>query len=118
MRKFEIINPSDKCFLFGDNLLAVSVACLFLGEGRYALREMGGDFEMPIFLFGGHDEWLQKEFGTTVESYLISGRDDDLAAALESFQYDGARSSMNNIGARAKSMAESIRAKQKQGAQP
>ena len=107
--KCEIINPSDCCYLSGDDQEALSLACVVLGGGRYALNEVGtGKQITPIFMFGGFEEWWKKTFGheppeMTAETKL------KIADVLDTLEYAGERSSMNNIGARAKEYAEQFR---------
>jgi hypothetical protein len=136
----EIINPSDAYTIEGE-WPVICTATLLLGEGHYPLQEVGGDREMPIFLFGGKeaaDEWMQSEFGKTVAEMLDETKD-RLPDALDSVLigsasdraifndamskigdeakrkefadawHDRKRTSMNDIGARAKSLAQRIR---------
>lgn len=113
MKKYEIINPSDKCFISGDNAEMVAAAGLFLGNGKYSI--VGDDGKrIGIFApFGLTDDGLNKawseEFGRTFEDLLSAEPWDALADVLDTFQYASERSSMNNIGSRAKSLAKSFR---------
>lgn len=69
---FEIINPSDKYTLESDNFKTACITALILGEGKYSIVQVDGDLNMPIFLFGGHDEWFKDQFGSTVSEILES----------------------------------------------
>jgi hypothetical protein len=136
---FEIVNPSDAYTMVSADTVAAAVACLFLGEGRYALEDEVGGTACPIFLFGGAEAWLQEAHGTTIEevmttkrsaviaalrSVLIGGRQarEEVDAALSrmspeagrqwlSERHDKRRTSMNNIGRRAAVLADAIEAK-------
>jgi hypothetical protein len=115
--KFEIINPSDAYTMEAVDLQVAAVACCFLGDGRYGLdaldEDRNKDGGMPIFLLGGHDEWFASKFGLTFEACAenaMKHRADDMANALDSVALkSGERTSMNNIGARAKALAKAIR---------
>jgi len=84
---FEIINPSDPYTIQAVDMEIAAVVCVTLGSGQLAFDEIGGDREVPIFLFGGHDEWFQKNFGGTYEEVsdrVFSERIADLADCFES----------------------------------
>lgn len=117
--KFEIINPSDPYTMEAEDLEVASVACSLLGDGRYGLDALGEDANkgnhVPIFLFGGHDEWFISKFGMNFENtaeHVLNHRYTALADALDSVALARAeRSSLNNIGLRAKSLAKAVRRK-------
>ena len=106
--RYEIINPSDKCFVSGDNFEAVCAAVALLGEGRYALESEDTKTTMPFFMFGGLDEWWVEKFGRKFQAYFDSAKS-DIATVLDTFKYNGERSSMNNIGAYAERLAKRLR---------
>lgn len=136
---YEIINPSDPFTLKSDNVLASCLACLILGEGKYALRDKNGNQACPFFLFDGHDQWLTEHHQTTFEKGLhengpaiaevldsvmigdFQAREDaeDAISRMSPVdarnflakRHDRYRSSMNNIGKRAKSLAKILRQK-------
>lgn len=138
---FEIINPSDPYTMRAESFQEAAVAICLLGEGRYGLQEIDGEHEVPIFLFGGANEWFTKTFGHDVEDCykradwsriadvlgsVTIGSETDLKiyertmAALtdpdsrEKFAeiwLDERRSSMNNIGRRAQALAKNLREK-------
>ena len=102
---FEIINPSDKCFLESDNPEAVSAAVAFLGNGQYGLKDEN-DKKYPAFGILGHDinaDW-KEEYGRTIQDYMDTNPYADIAKALSTFRYNSERSSLNNIGAAAKQL--------------
>jgi hypothetical protein len=141
---YEIINMSDKYTIEADSLDVATVACLFLGQGQYAFEPIGDKSaeSVPMFMFGGTEEWCQKHFKESLEALVdrITERESvKLATCLESCLIGGAadretyaaglkliddpkkretwrnkwledrRSSMNNIGARAFTMAAKLR---------
>lgn len=135
---YEIINPSDPYTLEAKSLKIASVANLLLGEGSYGLESE--DVEKckgsPIFLFGGAEEWFQKEFDQTIKE-IIDNNLLEIAKCLDSVLpmniserkelqeennhqkidvhlkreeiLDKRRTSLNNIGQRAWNLAEKIR---------
>lgn len=105
VKKFEIINPSDECYFYSwDPLLAAAATCV-VGGGAYPMKAVGGDFEMPLFLFGGVDEWFKEKAGLTFKEYLDANAG-HIAQCLETFEYPRKRTSMNNIGGEAKKWAK------------
>ncbi len=64
---FEIINMSDSYTLKSDDVEAACMAVTYLGEGAYGLEEIDGDFKMPIFLFGGYEEFFKITFNHSFE---------------------------------------------------
>lgn len=137
---YEIINPSDPYTLVADDLEVATVAVCMLREGRYALRpEEENAPGVPLFFFGGQDDWCYARFGmhfeslcdeiikqkrdalaTCLESVVIGdrrqyeqaivGKSDDLIACFRTAWHEEHRSSMNNIGARAWAIAARLRA--------
>lgn len=112
--KFEIINPSDKCFMTANDLLIAAVAICILSEGRYGLDgvDESKGIDVPMFMFGGHDEWFKNNFNLNfAESCQVvaTERKPQLIAALESIEYESERGSMNNIKQRAFDLAQSLK---------
>ncbi len=134
----EVINPSDQITLSGENYEAVALAVMLMGEGKYGAREIGGDCDVPPFLFGGHDEWMSDKFGRSVSDSLGAIDRSLIASVLESAvignetsrigyekvaskldgveleqwrdeYHDRERSSMNDICGRAWAMAKNLR---------
>lgn len=134
---YEIVNPSDPYTMKSDNELAARLACLFLGEGAYGLRNENDLSVGEIFLFGASKEGLDRTFGgdfdkavednradivSALESVLIGGigARQEAESAIEKMgpadaekwlaeRHDRRRSSMNNIGKRAAALAESLK---------
>lgn len=92
---FDIINPSDACLMISDDFEAAAIAICLLGEGQYGLEQEDAaqgekPFNVPVFLFGGHDEWFKTTFGHDFEEACRIYRDDKphkLIKALESVVY-------------------------------
>lgn len=129
---YEVINPSDAVTFEAPSDRIAQLATLLLGEGAYGLeREDGARDVLPIFLFGGADQWLSEHFpegyGEAVDADGL-----EIAKALRSLGYckvrdrkamiaaigtdaaalarwnDVKRSSLNNIGKRAQQIAEAL----------
>jgi hypothetical protein len=97
MMKFEIINPSDKAYIEADCPKVACMATIFFSQGYYGLQEVDGDFEMPVFILGGANEWFHGKFGLNIQA-LYDGMDkDELSKALLSVHLAGERTSMNDI---------------------
>lgn len=115
--KYEIINPSDPYTIEHDDFLPLAAAVLLLGQGQYGAQPIGHDGErVPIFIFGGLEKWWEAhspavEFGDYLEANKPA-----IAAAMESVTLtSGKRSSLNNIGGRAKTWAQHLRAGEAEG---
>jgi len=116
--RFNLVNPSDPYTLEADDLEVAAVAVCLLGCGKYPADALGDDADksnnVPAFLFGGHDEWFQARFGGTYEAVAercLKERADAIARCFESVTLGRAeRSSMNNIGALARKLAQAVRA--------
>lgn len=134
---FEIINMSDPYTMEADTYEEAAMACAVLGEGAYGLEEVGGEWSMPIFIFGGINEWCEKQFGANLDACFARNKSQLPAvlrsvligtpAARESFNeamamtddeskrqafrenwHDKRRSSMNDIGKRAQKLAVAL----------
>lgn len=122
--RFEIVNPSDPYTMEADDLQIAVVAVSLLGDGKYPLKGLGEDAgqDVPFFAFGGADEWFLEKFGMNYETtatHALEHRHDDLAKAFESVTLGRSkRSSMNDIGGRAKAIAQAIRQKATAVSQP
>ena len=146
MSTWELINPSDKVTFKAPTFELAAIAVGIMG-GSYAAEELDGDTDkprkVPLFLFGGTEEFFQKEFGKGVgesfeqcdkealaevfESFLIGSMAERRAyekamsvlpeeekAAFKADWLDKERSSMNNICARAEHYARALRAPDKE----
>ncbi|MDH5665949.1 MAG: hypothetical protein OEY10_06605 [Nitrosopumilus sp.] len=105
--KFEIINPSDEAYIEGEFKICC-LATLIFGNGKYALKEIDGDLEMPLLLFGTADEWLKKQFGKSFEELLNETSKEELGKALLSVHLVKKRSSLNDFTSRANLLGKRI----------
>ncbi|MDN7179074.1 hypothetical protein M0D69_13835 [Caballeronia sp. SEWSISQ10-4 2] len=91
---FEIINPSDPYTVVAEDKEIAAVACVVLGAGSYAFRPIdGGEFEVPLFLFGRHAEWFKATFDATTTEVIdrvMDARRAELADCLDSVLYGDA----------------------------
>lgn len=138
MKAWEIINPSDKYTIIAERFEVAAAATLLLGSGRLALDpEDEGGQRLPLFLFGGHEEFIKEHFSGDLDAWL-DGHKAEVATALDSVllggfdrraDYNAAiaaiddpakllafktawqdkRSSMNDIGGCAHRLAEHLR---------
>jgi hypothetical protein len=108
--QYEIINPSDQCFMVHEDKKIAITACLVLGSGLYGLTDESGKSVLPILAFSGSKEFLKEEFGGTDEygSFLAKNYA-GIADALESVYLPGERSSMNDIVDRAHKLCARLR---------
>ena len=87
MTLYEIANPSDAYTIEGE-LLPCAIATLLVGEGAYGLKTEDGDTAAPIFLFGGHEEWLKKRGVDDLPTYLENAEHRaEVATALETMLF-------------------------------
>ena len=99
--KYEIINPSDKCYISSENDKVAKFCCLLLGNGRYGLKNAEtGENVFPIYLFGMSEKVIIEEFGEPLEAFLKNNKT-QIAECFKSFEYASERTSVNNIGERA-----------------
>lgn len=96
--KFEIINPSDKAYIEGE-FKTCCLATVYFGNGKYALQQVDGELHMPLFLFGGADEWFTKTFGATLQQIFDATPLSEISDALLSVKLSGKRSSLNDFAA-------------------
>ena len=95
--RFEIINPSDKAFIEGE-FLPCCLATVLFGRGQYALKQIDGDLEMPLFLFGKDpDGWFTKTFGKNLKEAFDSVPKKEVGEALLSVKLFEERTSLNDF---------------------
>lgn len=94
--EFEIINPSDEAYIKGD-FKTCCLATILFGDGKYALKEVGGNREMPLFLLGGEEKWLTEQFGKPVDELMDDVGREAIAEALLSVRLARKRTSLNNF---------------------
>jgi len=84
---YEIINPSDKAFFFAPSLTIATLVTVILGNGQYAAKPEAEDApEVPMFLFGGFDEWWTENFEEDLEGAVDRHRG-EIAKSLRSVAY-------------------------------
>lgn len=102
--KYEIINPSDKCFITSENESVARFCNLLLGQGMYGLqREDGTDAD--YIHFGYSQECLDTDYEGNFKEFSYRHAK-EIAECFASFKYASERTSLNNIGGRAKDLAE------------
>lgn len=132
----EIVNPSDPYTIEHDDPIVIAAAVCLLGEGHYAARDKEGTQVCPLFVFGGFEKWWASkgvgEFGAWIEANrppltkafasvtIGSIRDaEEVKSALAGMsetdglewlakRHDARRSSLNDIGGRARQFAERL----------
>ena len=113
--EYEIINPSDPYRMTAERLDTAAVAVCLLGDGNYAAKPRGDGEEVPLFLFTSPDPWFIERFGmgyADTAKKIIEHRNEELAAVFDSVTLERAeRSSTNDIGGRAKALAQAVRRK-------
>lgn len=108
--RFELINPSDPYTFTAPDLETAALAVVLLSRGQYGGKSLDGGNDVPIFLFGGHNEWFTEKFGRTVQESLDHIAHEAIAACLDTFTLGREeRSSMNNIGKGAQMLAKALR---------
>lgn len=125
---YEVINPSDCCTFESPSHEVAALVVFLLGHGAYAGSCHDGP-EVPIFLLGGAEEWYLETFGRSVSDGLGTLKT-ETAEALRSLIYasasdraailasggdlakfnDHKRSSLNDINARARRIAQGLEA--------
>lgn len=103
--KYEIINPSDKCFITAHDERLAKIACAVLGQGWYGLRYQDGDTVMyPL-------QPLDEALGVGEDEIkeIIDRNRGALADVFSSFEYEDERTSLNDIGATATAYAKALR---------
>lgn len=107
MPAYELINPSDEIFFDAPDLKTATIAVAVVGGGKYAAKDMDGHTAVPIFMFGGFDEWCKGKFGS-VPDFKDPVAMTKVIKCLRSFRLTNERSSMNDICAYAKDYADKI----------
>lgn len=102
--KYEIINPSDKCYIYADNEKLAKIACALLGNQWYGLKDENGEMILGIL------ENINDALGMTdndIEKFIYDNAT-ELSDIFSSFEYADERTSLNNIGGRAELYAKSL----------
>jgi hypothetical protein len=131
---FDLINPSDHYTFKAESLECAALATTILGSGQYGAEQLDGDAAVPIFMT---EQWFRENFGRSTQdsldlyrgerlqeliacfdSVLIGNRDEyertlpliaaDKRDEWTAYWHDQRRSSMNDIGRRAKRIAKAL----------
>jgi len=78
----EMVNPHDKITLLCTDIDAARLAVLFIGNGRYCID----NDEMPIFIFGGSEKWIEEKYSMPFDGFVKSISSERLIVALRSFR--------------------------------
>lgn len=117
--RLEIANPHDKATIDCSNPIAACIAVALVGNGAYGIigkaTEAGDGNKfissgMPIFIFGGCDEWFSSNFGFAFEEAFNKTDKSEIIRALESIELVYERTSVNDFQGRAKEIAKVLRA--------
>ena len=103
--RYEIINPSDKCFISAEDERLAIIACFILGSGMYGMRNEKGDIVVAPFVPA---EFILNLTLPAIDR-LIESHSGELATVFESFCYESERTSLNDIETKAKKFAEAFR---------
>ena len=90
-RWLKIVNPSDLCHIDGSDILAACAAVVLLGRGRYALRDGDDNSVVPMFMFGGLDEWWAEHSQDRSFNEYMAEEPASVAKALRSVAYGSAK---------------------------
>ena len=66
----EIINPSDAVTIEADDIVAAGLCTILICSGKCGLENENGESVMPIFLFGGANDWLKEKGVTDIDTYI------------------------------------------------
>ena len=106
--KYQIINPSDECYISSENERVAKYACLLIGNGKYGLHNAEtGESVLSVYLFGISDEEILAEFGEPLNDFFEHNKK-EIAECINTFEYAGERTSLNNIGLTAKHLYKAI----------
>ena len=104
--KYEIINPSDCCYIYSDDELMASVSVGILSTW-YGLADCnsGKTITHP---FEVNEDWIKEHGIPDLNEYVKCNRN-KMADILDSVDYKNERTSMNNIGKACHSIAKQLR---------
>ena len=87
MIEYELINPSDPYTFLAKTKESAALAVFLLGTMYGASpKDDNEEKRIPVFLFGGAEEWYRKEFGRSTEAGFKAEKQ-NVADALLSFMY-------------------------------
>lgn len=103
--RYEIINPSDKCFISSENEKVACFCNLLLGDGLYGPQREDGSTADNIHLFEYSEEQINKDYEGDFKKFS-EVHSKEIIECFKSFEYPSERTSLNNIGEKAKELAE------------
>ena len=83
LAEYELINPSDP-YTFLAESHEIAALTVFILSTMYGAKSKSGEEEVPLFLFGGSEEWYVEQFGRT-PAEGIDALKKGIAEALDSF---------------------------------
>ena len=87
MTEYKLINPSDPYTFLAKTKESAALAVFLLGTMYGASpKDDNEEKRIPVFLFGGAEEWYRKEFGRSTEAGFKAEKQ-NVADALLSFMY-------------------------------
>lgn len=98
--RYEIGNPSDKCFIHADEAIVATATICIIGRGYYFTKDENGESFPSCTLLSGdlNDSWREK-FNITLKDFFDKpGTIQKIVNCLKTFEYAGERTSTNNIG--------------------
>ena len=113
--RYDIVNPSDPYSITGD-FPPVAAAVTLLGEGAYGaepLEAVGDQRRLPVLMIAREPlKVFEQIVGRSFDAVMEQDRDAVIAALRTVAMPPGrGRSSLNNIGARAKKLADALERK-------
>lgn len=104
---YEIINPSDKCFIEAESDTVAALVGNALGSGYYGVRDENGKPVLHVMQSVSEaTNMTEDEVSTFIDTHQR-----EIRKAFESFRYADERTSLNNIGKRAEAYARAFVAK-------
>lgn len=80
--EYKLANPSDPYTFVADDLETAALV-VFMLSTAYGANTNSGEVAVPIFIFGGAEEWYAEQFGRNIEEG-ITAKKEQLVAALNS----------------------------------
>lgn len=107
MEKYELINPSDYITFEAPTVQISAIVTILLGHGQYSAKNLNKGEDVPMFMFGGVDEWFKKH-GIDDRNAFRKDNKAKVALSLETVTAPGGVSSLNDIQAIAKEIHQAI----------
>lgn len=81
---YSIVNPSDPYTIESSSLDVAVMAVILLGQGNYGLTSLDGGQDVPMFTFGGGDEWCRIHFKEDIMGLSNRVMDENLSEVADS----------------------------------